>query len=309
MRASLRKLKQQLLRIQLTERPVLVFGIRRGGSTILADMVAANRGVWFGDEPYAVYPDRQGYEIKTTQLPKRPHSAFFDLSTEEKQKFEHFSRQLLSGAYRCMGTARRSHWGSARRIALKILNAPWMLDDLLNWSGGTGLAMTRHPGAQMVSVLRQGWDFQVPVFAAHDIFLYKHFNDKQIAHIKKAAEINDPVLVALTDWILLSHPLRNATHPAAIKLKYEDMVQSPERMIHDILFQKCGLKETKRMLNIIHHPSGSKRMSTKQSNQLIENGDTEALLNLWRSKLDDRDIRRCQAVLDLFEIDDYRMMD
>ena len=54
----LRTLKARLIRFEKVAPPVLVFGLRRGGSTMVTDAIAANRGVWFADEPFAMFPSR-----------------------------------------------------------------------------------------------------------------------------------------------------------------------------------------------------------------------------------------------------------
>lgn len=62
------------------------FAIRRGGSTLLADMLASEQGVVMIDEPFLVQPDHPTRTFKSRWLERRRHSAYFDFSDAERDR-------------------------------------------------------------------------------------------------------------------------------------------------------------------------------------------------------------------------------
>jgi hypothetical protein len=95
---------------------------------MVTDAISANRGVWFADEPYAMFAKWRGYAEKSARLHSPKHSHFFGLSESEERWFSAFSYDFLDARFRTMGTARHTKpLLRADRTCLKILNAPWML--------------------------------------------------------------------------------------------------------------------------------------------------------------------------------------
>ena len=137
-RRLLRQAKARLLRFTSEAPPVLVFGLRRGGSTMVADAISANRGVWFADEPYAMFPQRPGFALKSARMFVPEHSHFFDLDEDQQERFSSFTHDLLNGQFRALGTARHTLPGlRANRSSLKVLNAPWMLPWFVRETGAS----------------------------------------------------------------------------------------------------------------------------------------------------------------------------
>ena len=66
---------------------------------MVADAIASQPGVWFSDEPYAVFPGRAGYQTKLAKLPTANHSHFFDLTEDAAHQFDSFSRELLDAQF------------------------------------------------------------------------------------------------------------------------------------------------------------------------------------------------------------------
>lgn len=274
----------------------------------MADMVACNPGIWFSNEPYAVADNRQGYEVKKKLLPLKEHSAYFNLSAEELDKFADYTTNLLGGKLRPLGTCRHTKFGCADRAALKILNAPWMLNWFLENFESSVLIILRHPGAQMASTIRQGWEFQLSAIAKDIDFLHNQWSEQQVLKIIEISKSGDVVVRAMLDWIVNSQPLRLVKHAAATKVSYEELVTNPIPFIHNILLGKCELPKVVKMEKLIKKPSGSMHLSTAEANSLVLGGKSAEMLNKWKDYIDEDNRRRCQDILDLFEIEDYRMI-
>lgn len=302
-RSQLRGLKARAIRYRETARPIVVMGLRRGGSTMVTDAIAASPGVWFADEPYAMFDGRPGMPGKAERLFVPMHSHFFGLAGYEAELWNQFGTALLRAEYRDMGTCRRTTgFLSAHRTCHKVLNAPYML----SWFRDRAevLTLLRHPGAQAQSCLRQGWDFAIEAYLARHDFLEQHFTPAQVALAQKVFRSGDRWRIAVLDWIVSSHPLRRAE--GVITLKYEDIVADPEDFVQRVLVDKLALADAPAMKAAVLAPSGSSRMNTASGTAAIEARDITRMTEGWRAKTSEDDRAAGQELLDLFEVDSYR---
>lgn len=310
LRDRARDWKRRAIRPRLGQRPnIALFGIRRGGSTLLADMVAAERGVWFVDEPFGAFaPHRPFYHEIRAELPERMHNQFFDMSSEEAGAVESFVSRTLSLDLR-IGTSRRARLPLiADRVAMKILNAPLLIDWLVDRFDLRSLILTRHPAAQARSVLRLGWGFSAEAYFASDAFLERRFDAEQIREGRAILAGENGWPKAVLNWIIESWiPLCEAS-PAIPRLSYEELVVGREQIVRDV-FRYFELDEVERALTLLDRPSGSSRMSTSSAQQAISAGDTSRILGRWLDQTDADERRRGQEILDLFGVDLYSMDD
>jgi hypothetical protein len=306
MKQFLQQLKTRCLVVRKTQPPVLLFGLRRGGSTMVADAIAAAPGVWYADEPYAMFPGRPGYAEKVKHLPMVEHSHFFGLDGVEAQQFENFSHALLNAEFRDMGTCRTTKSVFlADRVALKILNAPWMIDWFATETDAQILPLLRHPGAQAGSVLRQGWEYPVRAYARRPDALARHFTSEQIETIEQMSTGPKSWELAILDWIVTSAPLRAFGARTGELAHYEDIVMDPAGFVDAVLVRRLKLGPRTTLLERLGRPSGSARMNEQKTNALIRDGNKRALVQKWRDGVDDEMLHQGQALLDRFEIQDY----
>lgn len=310
LRDTLRDWKRRAVRYRPGSRPHLaIFGIRRGGSTLLADMVAAEPGMWFVDEPFGAFaPHRPFYEEIRSRLPERPHNQFFDMSPEEERAVHDFVAQTLSLELR-IGTARHARWPLvADRVALKILNTPLLVDWLVDAFGLRSLLLTRHPGAQARSVLRLGWGFSAEAYFASDAFVAARFDEDQIKVGREILAGSNPWPKAILNWIIESWIPLGTVSPTIPRLAYEELVTQRERVVRDV-FGYFELNGVEAAVGLLDRPSGSSKLSTDSAQAAISAGNTDAIVARWLDQTSADEAARAQQILDLFGVDLYRMDD
>jgi hypothetical protein len=306
-RALLRRLKARGLRFAGTARPILVLGLRRGGSTMVSDAVIANRGVWFANEPYAILPAHPAYETKRRLVPPPRHSHFFDLDAAAEAPFARYTSMLLSARPADVGTCRRARFPlTADRVCLKILNATWMIDWFAARTDAHLLTVLRHPGAQALSVMDRGWGYPVEAYLERPETLERAFSPAQIDRLRSAAASGDPWETALADWIVTSHPLRRMGPETVLRWRYEDIVLDPGRFVREVLAGRFDLAEAAAMRAALLRPSGSSRLSTAEAKAAIDRRDAGRMVNGWWARTDADMRARGQAMLDAFEVGAYR---
>lgn len=308
LRALARNTKTHLLSFQKAHRPIIIMATRRGGSTMLADAVAANRGVWFANEPFAILPTHQAYEFKRAQLQEVLHSHYFALEGPIAQQFEAYANGLLDARFRELGNCRKTKPPlRADRVCLKVLNALWMIDWFCVHSDSHVLPLLRHPAAQALSVLRQGWGFPVEAYYAEREKLAGQFNDIQQSLMEDVLRSEDPWRIAMLDYVVTTKVMREK-HGAAL-FRYEDIVRAPVAFVDEVLIARYGLTDRDAMIAALGKPSGSSRMSTSTTNSAITKGDTETILKGWMTKLDKSQVQSGQQILDAFEVSQYNLQE
>ncbi len=303
---ALKRTKAKLLRFKQTDKPILVLGLRRGGSTMVTDAISCNPGIWFADEPYAMFPNREGFEEKSKRLHIPKHSHYFGLDKNKMDEFSEFTKDLLSAKFRTMGTSRKTLAGfRANRTCLKILNAPWMIDWFSSNTSGHILSVIRHPGAQAKSVLRQGWGYPVEAYLERQNFLEPYFSAKQLNFCENIFKNGNFWQKAVLDWVITSHPLRQHSNNNLL-VKYEDIVISPEKFTDDVLIKEFNLTDREAMINSFLKPSGSSKMNTKESTSAIQLRDLDKIIDGWRDSTNSEELIMGQDILDAFSVSEYR---
>ncbi|MEE4212507.1 MAG: hypothetical protein V2I43_24950, partial [Parvularcula sp.] len=232
------------------------------------------------------------------------HSHFFALDDASLERFAEYTGILLEAKARELGTCRKTKFPlRSDRVCLKILNAPWMIDWFCRQVDADIITIVRHPAAQALSVLRQGWAFPLEAYATRIRQMNHSFTEAQMAFIEEAMARGDPWTKALVDWVITSLPLREGGDHSVIRVRYEDVVANKAGFVDDVLIGRCGLSDKAAMIKAISRPSGSSRMSQDATNRAIQNNDSEHLRESWKKSLNTQMLDKLADVLDRFEIE------
>ncbi len=275
---------------------------------MVGDAIAVNRGVWYTNEPFAVLPAHPGYALKQDLLPPREHSQFFALTPSEEAQVTHYMEGLLAAEFRVLGgCANPKPLLRADRVCLKVLNAPWMVSHFAETTDAHILPMLRHPAAQALSVIRQGWGFAVEAYYHARPQIEGMFSSAQWDCMDEVLSGSDKWSIAVLDYAVTSKHIREA-HKDSLAY-YEDIVRAPEEFVDRVLVDRFGLEDRAQMIASFHSPSRSSSMSQSTTRDAIRAGDKEILLRRWMDKIDSDMAAAGQKILDTFEIDRYSMFD
>ena len=146
-----------LIRFQPTKRPICIYGSRRSGSTLLMQVIAANRGVMFSDQPFGVY---SGSLASINRLPLFPYGQIAFPDATEEAILRTYLNDVLHGRIRVNVPwkfwSRDFHFANDR-ICLKITDAKALADWIDHEFDVHTVVLTRHPLAQAHSVSRNRW--------------------------------------------------------------------------------------------------------------------------------------------------------
>ena len=310
LRVYARRLKQQSIFYRPgTESNIFLFAQRRGGSTILAQAIASESGIWFANEPLACFRGHQEYQTRIKWLPLLPDSQFFDLSQEQERQLERYLEALLTLNLRQVGKCFRPKFPlTANRVLLKVLNAPFLIDWFAQRQPCQVLFMPRHPAAQVFSVLSTQWKFSLATYFAKPEFLAQYFTAAQIQLGEKMIKEGNSWQQGIVTWILeVYFPLYLAKQKI-LRLTYEELTLDPVTVLNRIS-QELNLKQTDKIIDRMKRPSWSSIISTESSRQLVQKGDRNGIIRKWQEQITPEQIRQAQSILEVFNIDIYSMDD
>ena len=286
---------------------IALFTTRRGGSTWLMEVIAANRGVRFIDQPFSLFRAAPGH-LARLLIPDR--SEFITLDAEEEVRVRQFVQGLLNGSIQVNAPwavwARTFHFRTDR-VVLKITNAKALID----WFDATFalhvVFAPRHPLPLSLSVIRNGWALTGPPFLRNAAFVEAYLTDAQLARgwdvLRNGTLLEQHVL----GWVLENLvPLRLLdARPHWLVLPYESVVLNPERAV-ERLATVLDLPDRARMLR----QAGAASRSTRKLSSTFAPGEVgRARLGRWRRQITEEEERAAMGIVDAFGIDFYRMGD
>ncbi len=303
----IKELVWSMVRFRPARKPICLYASRRSGSTLLMQMIGANRGVMFSDQPFGLYSTSSA---NINRLPVFAYSQIACPDEDEAAILHHFLQRLINGQIRANTPwkiwSRDFHWFNDR-ICLKITDAKAIIDWIDRQFDVHTVVLTRHPVAQALSVASNRWlttgkgllknaDFVEQWLTAGlesmcwD--LYRHGSELQGRMVDWALENLVPLrlLPERPDWLFVS---------------YEDLLTWTPAVI-DCLAEKLHLNDRRAMARQIARPSrsvGGDRSSKLQ--KLIDQRSPDRLVNGWRAKIGPHELAACFRVLDQFGIDLY----
>lgn len=289
-----------------------LFASRRGGSTLVAEMIAINPGIWWIYEPFARIPGHIACTpAQRAALPEAPGSVYTEsVLDEHADAIAEYVRNLLNGREReANGWLRRPKFPlRADRTLLKIVNANALIDWLVPTFNLVPIHLLRHPAAQALSVLHADWKHVHPHYLADDAFVSRFLTADQQKFARQVANDGSPFACAVLDWVL-EHLAPLKTGEETVRLYYEQLVIEPERVVGE-LADDLRLNAREQMVRQVRgRPSGSAKFSASDVQQALQRNDSQALVSRWKQHVDDTDAAAAQRILDAFNITHYTMDD
>ncbi|MFP4292041.1 MAG: sulfotransferase domain-containing protein, partial [Cyclobacteriaceae bacterium] len=312
MEASLKRfIKESINRIpaayryfQGKEKNILLFSSRRGGSSILAQLLSANPFIREIDQPFDInLKNDVESSTKIKRLPSKMHSQFLSLNEEEKQIVENYISRLLKGEI-----PEIKKYIIANRTVLKIVNAFPLMDYLADLTKADIIYLSRHPVAQSLSVIQNKWEFTSEAFLADPVFAGNYLTQLQIdlGHdvIRQGTLLEKGVL----NWCLENlYPLKFCKSEM-LHITYEDLILNKEPVLQ-MMNEKLRISKVEKLHRILSKPSRSSYLSDKSSVEAISKGNSNALVQKWIPRLHENEKKAVQKILDVFEINLYNAYD
>lgn len=299
MKTLVRYLLGQLHIYRISQKPILIFSSRRGGSTLLMEMIASQPHIDYCYEPLNFWRKLHPH---FADLPHPYGGRFLTLSEEDEQRLKRYFENIISGKIKVFNSWNifdSKHSIFVKRVVIKILFANALIDWFSKTFNSNIIWLIRHPVAFALSCIKLKWGDDIEVFLSNDKFLqYLSKDQLKVAMRIRNSDSNFERLVL--EWCLENlYPLRVFRERSWLTLTYEELIMRPKQ-ISELICQYCNLPDPEGMSKIVHRPSSTTFLG--QSKESIQKMNFYELLQRWLKEVPESELNRIQEVLDVFDI-------
>lgn len=288
-------------RYQLEERPILILGTRRSGSTLLMRMIYSQPGLDYVDQPL----DLWHYHPYKGQLPVRPLNRYTLLSPEERTVLRPFFDEVLSGRKRL-----RHQWNPldrhfswvVHRLVLKELNLKDLeLIECLSEKCDI-VFLIRHPIPVALSIIKQQWGNTARVFLENKQYSDLYLERSEIKEYAKILDTGTRLEQYVLEWCMENAPLlQHHANKPWLTVTYEELLFRPKRMV-EMICNRLGLPDASQMLATVQTPS---RTTSSDSRQMINREGSNSRATQWMERVSPQERSSVQRILDTMNINAY----
>ena len=291
---------------------ILLYCIRRGGSTWALNTVAAHPGLRYVGRPFLTLLQSRWRK----HVPDLARAAGYDgprtlrhiihFAGDDEARFRAVARNVIEArwhVYPALNMRAPYFNRKTDRVIFQMTSgAP-----LINWFEANcdvaTAVLVRHPIPTSRSIMQAGWEPECFEFLEHRWFVDTHLSGPQVDLARAIEAGEDELARHVLDWCLkMLVPLRQIGTPAAadwLLLSYESLVRRPEEAALR-LSAGLDLPDINSMLAQIRRPSRTVSAATRGR---VE--DPGYLLSRWRKEIGaDRD-RELMKILTTFDIPTY----
>ncbi len=292
---------------QGTQKNIWVFGSRRSGTTLVAQVIGANAGLKVCDQPFAI---ASSTALQLRHIFQFDNGHALDLLPAERQMCLDYVNLIRDGRLH-VGEPWRV-WASnfhfrSDRLIFKETNGACLAPLMHESYGDHTLILFRHPIPQSLSCLRNGWELNYRPFLGSKWYVERYLGGGLEGFcwdiLRSERALDKYVLV----WCLENRPLHGylTEYPQWGFVSYERFVEDTAAVI-GAWSRSYDLPQLDAMLRAAKQPSVSTRkLSTAATKSAIRNADKANVLFAWRSRIAAEDERRLMAIVERFEIDEY----
>jgi hypothetical protein len=290
----------------VNERPILVTGSHRSGSTWVGRMLAAAPGVAYIHEPFSIHHRRGVLDVHFDVWfpyicganegpylsPVRDMLAFRYRTDPEIRSIRspRDAGRLLRDRTR-FARARRAHARPLVKDPIAVFSAEWLSSRF----DVDPVVLVRHPAAFVSSLTRLGWTHPFEHFVSQPL-LMRDLLDPFADEVREFAAVEHPLLdQAILLWKLIHHTIAGYRdrHPEWTFVRHEDLARDPlggfEKM-----YARLDLRSTDHVeRSIARHSDASNPTEVRDAGALRR--DSASSVWTWKSRLSADEIARVRA--------------
>ena len=270
-------------------------------------IIGANRGVRYYDEPFASFSAPYLRTSGRALLPPRYASQFTSIHEDEVEEVKSYVNGLLEG-----NVAWNSPWRVwdaeydfiYTRKLLKILDAKALMGWMEQTFSVDTVYLTRHPVPVALSVLKRKWDNTSRAYLQDDEFCRRYLSDSLREFSWRVFKSDDLFGKAILNWCLENvAPLSLiATRPHWIRVTYEELITDPETVIPNIA-TALELKDMQRMFRQMGRPSSSSKEFVAK---VPSSTGGMSVISKWVSQVTPNMLQTAEQIMERFNITLYR---
>jgi len=288
---------------RLSKKPIVIFATRRGGSTLLMEMIASQKGVDFVGEPLNLWRYRPYFDW----LPHPPRGRFISLSQEEVRWVRSYFEDLLTGRIKVFNAWNPFHptWSfRVRRLVVKPLGANTLIDWMAKEFDIEVVYLLRHPVPVALSCLGLNWGNDAEAYLQNPYFREEVLGSERVRFADEVLARGTPLQRFVLEWCLENfYPLQVYKERPWLVLTYEEVISRPKQ-VSELICSRFGLPDPERMARMVGRPS---RMTFfADSREAIVKQGPQAMLDRWLRRVSQEELNEVQEILDTLGIQAYQ---
>lgn len=305
--------------LQSFQKNILLFSTRRGGSTWLGQIICANKGIRYIDQPLTAFTsgaasNQLSSKKKSQYLPIVDQFQYISLSDKAYTQLQSYVELLLKGKlsintlseYRL---SRKKYWFFTNRTLMKITGANAMIDWFAKNFDCRIIYLMRHPIPNVLSIMRNKWGITSSAYLNNESFIEQYMDNDILTFCQRIMESNDYFLQGILNWCLENLvPLKHSKSDF-LTITYEELVLSPAPVVK-MLSGHLKLSQTERMYGTIGRPSASIAFSRESTARAISDNLTIEdkylkLIDNWKKFVSSDQQEKAWKILDKFGLCAY----
>lgn len=297
---------------QGSEPNVLLHCTRRGGSTWLLNTLAAHPGMRYVGRPFMAYLFSRWRKEMPDLAEAAAYNGHYDFEIlvrfegEAERRFREVARRIVLAERHIYPAIQ--FWASyfhrrTDRVVFQVTNATSLIEYFDEHFPVATVILLRHPIANALSIMQQGWRPECADFLNHRWFVETQLTPSQVGHIRRIAAEGSLLQQHVLDWALkMLLPIRafeSGRYPSWLAVTYEQLVLQPIETLR-IIAEHLNLPDLDAMSEQILRPSRTVTQTTA-----ARLGDPDYLVRRWRQKVGDSDEEELMAILSSFGIHVY----
>jgi hypothetical protein len=278
-----------------------IWGSRRGGTSIFSELIGTSGHIREIDQPFDSFrTDSLSFRCRKRLLLDKAMCQYFDLSEDEWESILAYLSSLTRGGHRNAYPMALSFSRNTQTV-FKILNAPFLADQITEALNLSSIHLTRHPISQALSVMRNQWGLTYEPYVSSRWIRERFLNAPQVQKVDAIHHSGSMLEKYVLNWVFENLYLLRDSKRMQLRVAYEHLVVRPEEVASQ-LDESLGLHVD---VSVLARPSRSRERSTNSKNRAILGADKSALISSWMSEVSTAEIKCVQDILDVFEIETY----
>jgi len=284
---------------------IVILAAPRSGSTWLMEIIAAQPGMKYIDEPLT-----KSTLDSLNMLPIKTRWVYSSLSSDEENILaEYFKGNNKLENFAPHNIFRNNYHFFTDRRVIKIIRATALICWFVNNLQLDTIYMIRHPIAQSLSCIRRGHDSRLDHYIDDEMFVLKHLSRDTETFVRRIMTLGSQLDQIITEWCLHNlvplRLIRDQTYKRIFNvITYEQLVTDPDSVLI-FLFEALHLKSRKALFKSVAIPSRTTDSSTEKKRHGIVERNTDFLVSSWRGECTDAQERQAFEILERFGIDAY----
>ena len=299
---SLRSLSN--LHRQGTKPNIALFATPRGGSTWVMELLAAQHGMKFYDEPLNLRREN----VARTEL----FRSWDELMPEspDKTKILDYISALGRGEYGILNPApfQKNYRFFTNRIVYKIHAIEHMMNDVRDACNCWVVYLLRHP---ISNTLSRTVFPRLEYFLNSSYYMEGLLTSEQAKEVRRIAKTGSHMQRGIVSWCFENlHAFREKDRRFWTVLTYEELIERPVEVIRTV-GKNLQFTDFERTTARVDKPSTNVKMSDEKTQEIIAQGCGENrkkyLVSRWRNRVSASEELGYFSIIDVFGIDYYEL--